>query len=350
MAFSDLWRLLFHPDEVSSDDPLLARWEALEADLLTLDVWDLPSVVAARGLAADISATLPMYPVRNGRRIDTPAVLERPDPAEPYRTTIERMVNGLTGPRGRTWLHITARSASTGWPLAVEVVDDERVNVDLHPDTQRIRSMTVDGRNVELRDYRLCAMSVDHRHPLGVSPLERIRVNLELFVEVLRFSSSYYTTAAVPPYAVISETRLRSTQSAELQQAWIEARARRRPPVLSGKLALQTYTGVSAADALLMEAVEYFDAVVSRVMQMPPSLLNVASQNSLTYSTVVGEAHRWLLFGLHPMFLRRIEATFSDLMPRGVTVEFDTDAFTTLDTDTDTDDELVVDRPAEVTS
>ena len=78
-------------------------------------------------------------------------------------------------------------------------------------------------------------------------------------------------------------------------------------------------------------AARYMDAVVARVMQIPPSLLNTESQHSLTYSTVAGEFQRWLTVGLHPMFLSRIEAAYTELLPRGQRAEFDTSPLTRLD-------------------
>lgn len=112
---------------------------------------------------------------------------------------------------------------------------------------------------------------------------------------------------------------------------WEAARAKRRPAFLSGGVELETYNPTSAADALLLDAVNYLDAVAARVMLIPPSLLNVEAHSSLTYSTTLDELRRWLTLSLMPGYLARIEAAFTDLLPRGQEATFDTSALLRMD-------------------
>lgn len=333
MALGDIWRRLFHPELFDPEDPdaaidPLSRHRAeLAAELEALDMWNLPVVVAARQLVADTSATMPMVAVDDvGRPIagPQPSVLRRPDPAEPYRRTIERLTNGMTHD-GRSWLHVDA-IGSNRWPLAVHVVDDGRVSAQTDVNG-RITSTAVDGVDIDRRRLVHVPFRVD-RDPLGDSPLVAIRAALLALAEVYRFSSAYYTTATVPPYAVTHPNRLTSTQAQQFADQWFTARAERRPAILSGGIAIETYDGVSAADALLLEALDHLDAVVSRVMQIPPSLLNTTAQSSLTYATTQGELSRWLIIGLYPLFLSRLEAAFTELLPRGQFAVFDTSKLT----------------------
>ena len=328
-----LWPDLFYdPTDPLAGEPLSthARMTAeLEADLAMLDPWDLPPVVAARQLVADTTAMLSMVAVAAGARIDpTPAVLRRPDPGEPYRRTLERIVNGMTR-HGRAWLHVDA-DGSNGYPLAVSVVDDARVNATIDP-AGRITGATIDGEPVDRRRLVHIPMRVD-RDPLGTSPLEDIRLALEQLSAIYRYSAGYYThTAQVPPYAVVHPTRLTKPQAELLADQWLTARAERRPAVLSGGITLQTYQAQTAADAMLLDAINYLDATVARVMLIPPSMLNVEAHSSLTYSTTQQQFQSWLAVGLYPMFLSRIEAAFTDLLPRGQTAVFDTSNLTRMD-------------------
>jgi phage portal protein BeeE len=84
---------------------------------------------------------------------------------------------------------------------------------------------------------------------------------------------------------------------------------------------------VSAADALVLDAINYLDAVITRVMQIPPTVLNTLAQSSLTYSTQV-EANRQFLMMLRATYLVRLEAAFTTLLPRGLTAAFDTSSLT----------------------
>ena len=328
-----LWRRLFYPDTyyAGPDDPLWTRARALEDELAAQDPFDLPTVVAARELVADTTAMMPLIAVAEstGERISpTQPVLRRPDPSETYRRSMERTVNGMTR-SGRVWLYTTATGAN-GYPLSVEIVDDERVTARTNT-AGRVVETALDGRPVDPASFQLVPMITDYREPLGRSPLDRIGLALEQMAEIHRFGASYYLSAQTPPYAIKAPNRLTAEQAGQLVEQWTAARMARRPALLSGGIELETYAQPSAADAMLLDAARYMDAVVARVMQIPPSLLNTESQHSLTYSTVAGEFQRWLTVGLHPMFLSRIEAAYTELLPRGQRAEFDTSPLTRLD-------------------
>lgn len=327
------WRRLFAAgDGDGGGDPLLtaaARNAAqLAADLEALDPWKLPAVVAARELVADTTAMMQLVGLQGTDRLTPiPAILRRPDPAEPYRSTLERIVNGMTR-RGRSWLYVDALG-SNQWPLACHYVDDTRVLASTNADG-RITAVSIDGREVDRRRMIHIPMRIDS-DPLGTSPLGEVEVALEQLAEVYRYSASYYTSANVPPYAVKSPTRLTASQALDLADQWLLSRAERRPAVLSGGIELETFAQPSAADSLLLDAVNYLDSAVARVMHIPPTLLNTVSQSSLTYATASGEFQRWLTVGLAPMFLSRIEAAFTTMLPRGQEARFDTSNLTRTD-------------------
>lgn len=333
---ADWWRRLLYPDLFDGDpiagevlSPGARRAAELAAELDVLDPWDLPMVVACRELAADTTAMMPMVAMAGDDRLDPiPPILRRPDPTEPYRVTMERIVNAMTR-HGRAWLEVDI-TGHNGHPIAAHIVDESRVSATVDPVTRRITSVLVDGRPVNLARIVHIPMRVD-RDPLGESPLEAIRPALAQLVEVYRYSSAYYTTAEVPPYAVVHPNRLTFKQAAAYSDQWLLARAERRPPILSGGITLETYTRPSAADSMLLEAINNLDAAIARVMMTPPSLVNAEAHSSLTYSTTAAELERWLNIGLYPMFLSRLEAAFTDLIPRGQSAIFDTSLLTRLD-------------------
>ena len=333
---ADWWRRLLYPD-MFDGDPIAgevlspaARYAAeLAAEMATLDPWDLPMVVATRQLAADTTAMLPMVAMAGRDRLTpTPPILRKPDPTEPYRVTLERIVNAMTR-HGRAWLEVDVIGAG-GYPIAAHIVDESRVHADVDPVTRRITTVSVDGRPVDRERIVHIPMRVD-RDPLGDSPLEAIRPALAQLVEVYRYSSAYYTTAEVPPYAVVHPNRQTAAQAAAFSDQWLLARAERRPPILSGGITLETYNRPSASDSMLLEAINNLDAAIARVMGTPPSLVNAESHSSLTYSTTAAELDRWLNIGLYPMFLSRIESAFTELIPRGQSAIFDTSNLTRMD-------------------
>jgi HK97 family phage portal protein len=311
--------------------PLETQIAAYITDRLsTLDVFRLPTVVAGRMLTADVVATMPIVATAGVTRIrPTPPVLKRPDPREPYRVTMEKIVNQLSR-HGCCWYRIYNTGAD-GWPLAIRVIDRPRVAWQLSSTNDEVTNVWIDGVETPLSTVRYIPFLSDPGPP-GTSPLQEVYDVLAQLVGVYTFASTYYDQAgAVPPYALKHPQRQTAEQAGEFMTQWAAAREQRRPAFLSGGIELETFSPTSAADAMLLDAVNYLDAVAARVMLIPPSLLNVEAHSSLTYSTTVDELRRWLTLTLMPGYLSRIEASFTDLLPRGQEAVFDTSALLRMD-------------------
>ncbi len=329
-----LQRLLFHSGSSYGDipgemlSPALRMQADLEANLELIGTFNLPTVVAGRQLIADTAAMMPMIAHDGDDRIQpTPSLLRRPDPAEPYRRTMERIVNQLTR-HGMAWLRVTSYG-SNGYPLSLEVIDTPRVQYTLDVSQAKVVQASIDGIPAG-RELRYIPLIVDDG-PIGISPLNAIDPFLVQLAEVYRYSSQFYGSGALPPYAVVHPNRLTADQAQLLSDQWRLARAERRPAILSGNIELEQFSTMSASDAMMLDAINHLDAAVARVLSIPPSLLNTLAQSSLTYSTTEGEFRRWLALGLYPQYLSRIEAAFDDMLPRGTEALFDTSNLTRMD-------------------
>jgi HK97 family phage portal protein len=326
-----LWNRLFGANGPTSA-PIEAQISQYVANrLATLDIWGLPTVVAGRTLTADVVATMPMVATSGTTRIrPTPAVLRRPDPREAYRVTIEKIVNQLSR-HGACWYRIY-QTGVDGWPLAIRVIDRPRVAWQLSSTGDEVTDVWIDGVKVPdpiSATVRYIPFRSDPGPP-GTSPLQDVQDALEQLVAVYEYQAAYYGNPA-PPYALKHPQRQTTDQADAFMAQWEAARAKRRPAFLSGGVELEQYNPVSAADALLLDEVNYLDAVAARVQLIPPSLLNVEAHSSLTYATTLDELRRWLTLTLMPGYLARIEASFSDLLPRGQTATFDTSALLRMD-------------------
>jgi HK97 family phage portal protein len=294
------------------------------------DLFQLPTVVAGRQIISDTVASFPMVArdATSGLVVDpTPSICSRPDPRETSYATFGRIVNNMTR-YGNAWIHTLTNDAA-GYPLAVEVIANKRIGYTFNGNGTRFSEITIDGQSVPLGDVGNIPMILDGDGILGRSPLNEIRPALEQLASAMDFSGTYYSTAALPPYALISPTRLSEGKSKELLDAWTLARTENRPAVISGDLSLKTFTPTSASDALVLEAIKYLDATVARVLGLPPSILATEALSSLTYSTVQQELARWLV-NLNATYLTRIESFWSDMMPRTRFAEFDTANLTKL--------------------
>lgn len=319
------WSRRQHPTSA----PIETQIAEIVADRLEcLDVWSLPTVVAGRTLTADVVATMPIVATAGTTRITpTPPVLKRPDPREPYRTTIEKIVNQLSR-HGICWYRIFNTGAD-GWPLAIRIVDRPRVAWQLSNTSDEVTNVWIDGIETDLRTVKYISFRNDPG-PIGTAPLMDVIDALDQLVEVYRYQATYYRNPA-PPYALKHEQRYTKDQSDAFMTQWMASRELGRPGFLSGGIELEQYSPVSAADAMLLQAVDYLDAVAARVQLIPPSLLNVMAHSSLTYATTLDELRRWLQLTLYPGYLARIEASFSDLLPRGQTAVFDTSQLLRMD-------------------
>jgi len=293
------------------------------------DPFKLPTVVAARQLIADTVSGFPMVTKTGDDRdlLPVPSICARPDPSEPSSDTWEKLVNSLTR-YGRAWVRVTALG-SNNYPLAAEIVSDRRVTYMLNDAGSKLVAVEIDGRPQDMRMIRCVPFILEAESPVGKSPLVEIRDSLDQLAAAYQFSATYYnTTAATPPYAIMSPTRLQADKAEELLKAWTDARDKSRPAVISGALELKTFQSQSAADALVLDAINQLDATISRVLLLPPSLLNTLSQSSLTYSTTVEAVRQWLALGLDSAYLKRIEAVWTGFLPRGQRAVFDTGSIT----------------------
>ena len=294
------------------------------------DPFAIPVVVAARQLIADTVSQFPLvtYDAAGQKLEPQSSFIRRPNPGEPAGDTFERIVNGLTR-HGNATLRVTA-TGSNGFPIALEYVAWNRVAYELDSTGTRFTSITIDGNEQDRRLVQIVPFILDGDAPVGTSPLCDIDTALVKLNRALEFSADYYGAANVPPYALVSQVRLGDGKAEELMAAWKRARQESRPAVLSGDITLETFKGPSAADALVLDAINYLDATVARVMQCPPSLLNTVAQSSLTYSTTRDEYRRFLL-SLNASYLKRLESAFTNYLPRGQTARFDTSSLTKLD-------------------
>jgi HK97 family phage portal protein len=281
-----------------------------------------PTVYGLRSLIADTVSMLPMVSLRGTERLEPqPSILRRPDPAEPRRATLEKIVNSLTR-TGNAFLYVYDYDRD-GFPLAVRVINPARVTAVLDPDATRVAQWQINGQPVPANRIKHIPLMLDPG-PLGTSPLVACRDAFATLTMLWGFASSYWEDGGVPPYAIKHPRRLTAEQADEFATQWLEARRRRRPALLSDGLALETYPSPSASDALLLDGLNYFDAAIARAFLCPPSIVNVLSQSSLTYATTTDELRRWLALSLSPSYLARIEAAFSDFTPRGQVAVFDT--------------------------
>lgn len=318
----------------------LAKAQALRSSSLALQVDELPITQGLAQLHADLVSSLELQAVdRNGKVLtNQPELLVRPDETEDREDTLHKMVQAL-------WWggNATASVAGAGAASAsLHVLNPHSVGYEPDPyDSTLLRHWYVDGHPYPLDRLKNWKVNDDPRRgPLGRSPLVSCADALNLYGWAYRYLLDYFAQGGNPslvlrsrrnlsPGAVEGDTAGR-TEAQIAQDDWVAARQAYRPAVLDPMWELEN--GPDPQDLEQVVKVLEFAAVeVGRLANVPPSIGNMMSSGSLTYSTTADELRRWLLLGLGPTWLKRLERGFTALLPAGMFARFDQDSLTRFD-------------------
>ncbi|MCU1361273.1 MAG: Phage portal protein, partial [Ilumatobacteraceae bacterium] len=319
-----------HRSEVSVQSQV-DRLRAARSVGTELAVDELPICQGLAQLHADVISSLDMYATQNGKRVTTtPDLLEQPDPTEDRQSTVHKLVQSL-------WWdgNAYASTARAGTISSIHVLNPHLVGYDPDPfDDLAIRGWNVNGMPVPTRGLTHWKLNDDPRKgPLGKSPLVRCNAALANYGWAYRYLADFFANGGNPSLILRSNRPLAPGINGEPGDAdiivsqWIAARQQYRPAVLDGtQWTLEP--GPLAQDIDKTVAVLEFAAVeVCRAVNVSPSIGNVLSSGSLTYSTTADELHRWAVLSLGPTWLKRIAAGFTAMLPTNLKCEFDLDTF-----------------------
>jgi hypothetical protein len=310
---------------------------------IAVTVEDLPITQGLVQLHADLVSSLELnaYDVRTNRPVnDQPMVIVQPDPREDREDTLHKIVQGLWW--GGNAPVSVGRAAKPGYST-IRVLNPTVVGYEPDPfDSTWLRHWYVDGRPLELDAIHNWKINDDPRRgPLGHSPFQRARTALDVYTWAYRYLIDYFAQGGNPSLVLRSKTRLSPapvpgdaqgrTEAQIAQDDWVNSRQLYRPAVLDDQWSLEA--GPPPQDLEQTIAVlQFMGAQAAQLVNVPPSIANVLSQGSLTYSTTADELRRWLLLQLGPTWLKRIERGFTRLIgdPR-LEARFEQDSLTRFD-------------------
>lgn len=307
---------------------------------LSLTVEELPIAQGSVQLLADLVSSLDLYAIdeRTGRRVDNqPPFLVQPDLREDREDTIHKQVQALfwTG-------NSPAYVAPAGVSTSIRVLNPSQVGYEPDPfDSTWLRGWYIDGVPTPLDRIHNWKMNDDPRRgPLGASPLERCRPALDLYGWAYRNLLDYFAQGGNPSLVLSSTRNLAPgpvagdaagrSEAQIAQDDWVTSRQLYKPAVLDPQWKLEQ--GPAPQDLeQTVRVLEFAGQEFGRLLNFPPSIANVMAAGSLTYSTTADELRRWLLLGLGPTWLKRIERGYSRLLPTGLAARFDQDSLTRFD-------------------
>ena len=289
---------------------------------IEFDPHELPVVVASRQLLADTIGQLPLVALDHHRQParTQPPLVVRPNRGEFRWLTFHRATNQLTR-YGYMWWLVTDRDGA-GMPQAVRAVDALDATPTWDPVTGELDTISHNGTDyIPGLEMIWVPLAVESRGSPGIPPLDQAAGAVNFFTSLWAMAGSFWQ-AGYPSLIIEVAHRLAPGQAQEIKSQLLDSMGGRHEPGVIDQDGKVRPIGASPLEAQLVESIAQANAELARVFRMPPSLVNIAGGDSLTYSTTEGEFRRWLATGLGS-YLSRFEAVFDDLVATGRT-RFDT--------------------------
>ena len=288
----------------------------------------VPAIWRATTMIADSVGVMPLQAYRNDQKIEpTPRLLERPNPLETRIETISAMVAALL--LHGNYVAILGEPGPTGYPESIYPVAPERVTI-----------MKIDGRKIfRIDETDYSADQIFHIKGFslpgdvaGIGIIAAQRQGIGAAVAVMEYAARYFNGGAMPSYIIKSSNPDLEENEAELLKIkWMEhyGGKSRIPAVLNASTDIEPLTA-NANDSQLVEARNQAVSDSANIVGVPGNMVG-APNTSRTYSNVEAQGLEYLRTSIAPL-TTRIEASFTDYLPRGQVAKFNYDSLLRADT------------------
>lgn len=297
--------------------------------------WKQPSLTEALGVPAVMSAVtlisntvgmLTLEAYRLGVKLgqaDTPRIVQRPNPfsipRDFFRDTAYSMAT-----RGEAWWWIAARDVD-GNPLSLYPMPANEVTITLNERNLLLPRIMWRDKVMPNEDVRQITYLREPSELRGYGPLQKCGAAVSVAVEAQEWAANFFASGGQPSLVIKSAVTLTDTEAANLKAQWVET-PNNMPKVIDPGVESVTPFGGDPAKAQLTEARHTQIGEVARMFRIPGSLLEHNEVgSSLTYTNNEQEYTEFLKGCLEPNYLEPIEQTFSDLLTRATTVQFNVD-------------------------
>jgi HK97 family phage portal protein len=288
----------------------------------------VPAIWRATTMIADTVGILPLHAYRNEQKLDpTPRLLERPNPLETRVETISAMTAALI--LHGNYVAILGEPGLSGYPESIYPVAPERVTI-----------MKVDGRKVFRIDERdFDSSQIFHVKGFslpgdiaGIGIIAAQRQGIGAAVAVMEYAARYFDGGAMPSYKIKSSNPDLTEEEANLLKLrWMESYGgkSRVPAVLNATTDVEPLSA-NANDSQLVEARNQAVSDAANIVGVPGNFIG-APNTSRTYSNIEAQGLEFLRTSIAPL-THRIEAAFTDYLPRGQFAKFNYDSLLRADT------------------
>ena len=269
---------------------------------------------------------MPVYRVRNGKVLPATSWMTNPDP-DIYTDWSEfaKQLFWDFQAVGEAFVLPMARAADN-WPYALRVIPPPFVTAEMADGrrTYKIGSLDVTDDILHIR-YKSTTDTAR-----GIGPLESGRARLVQIGVLARYAEEI-GNGAIPKYVLETDQLLTADQAKDLQEQWWASRMANlgepwKPAVLSGGAKAKPLQ-LTPEQMSLIEQTQLSEARIAVLLGVPPFLLGLPTNESMTYSNVSQ------VFDFHDRRYLKTAATrvMSALsgwaLPRGQSVELNRDEY-----------------------
>src|SRR4029077_11678320 len=162
----------------------------------------------------------------------------------------------------------------------------------------------------------------------GHGPLKAGRYRLVAAQALLQYGARLVQSGGIPIGVLESQEEISPDQAVLIQQAWVSRRMSTlgEPAVLDKGLQWKP-SQISPSDMGLVDLENYHACRVASLFDVPPWMLNLPTNDSMTYANVNGQMDFYWRDGLKPKAQFVMSALSGWALPRGTNVELNRDEF-----------------------
>ncbi len=290
----------------------------------------ISTVFSAISLLADSIALLPLKTMRyDGQKVihtEKPKFLEKPNVAQDISmfSLVHQTISTLAM-HGNAFILVDRDRQ--GRPVQLTPIHPEKVKVEMDNGKKCFMLQTKRGSyDRKITTYNMLHL-IWYQYPgqlVGVSPLRANGNTYGLALAMERHLSQFYGQGGTPSSVLETDRDLTAEQATVLKETWLGNHNRnRKPAVLTGGLKWKAIS--AAAGDELIAARDQITHEIARVFRIPAHLL-LAKDGSNVYSNLESNGLAFIRHTLLP-WIRRIEDSFTTLLPGKQVVRLDTDEY-----------------------
>ena len=290
----------------------------------------ISTVFSAISLLSDSIALLPLKTMRyDGQKVihtEKPKFLEKPNVAQDISmfSLVHQTISTLAM-HGNAFILVDRDRQ--GRPVQLTPIHPEKVKVEMDNGKKCFMLQTKRGSyDRKITTYNMLHL-IWYQYPgqlVGVSPLRANGNTYGLALAMERHLSQFYGQGGTPSSVLETDRDLTAEQATVLKETWLGNHNRnRKPAVLTGGLKWKAIS--AAAGDELIAARDQITHEIARVFRIPAHLL-LAKDGSNVYSNLESNGLAFIRHTLLP-WIRRIEDSFTTLLPGKQVVRLDTDEY-----------------------